>query len=426
VAADGLPRAAGTDPDRLYEADLVALLLEAEKDEGDARWRMGDIAVRIDVVYGAQSLQRAAERLMMTTYATLRIRRWVAGAFPESVRRRTLSFSHHEVLAHRDDRLDWLEKAAAGGWTKRRLLEELAAAGDHRPRARELLVEARAEPSPIAVAQAAEVLQAAALAPQRFGDLVEQMGRNGRAAGARRELGRRQLFGRLSSTPPAAGRFQTVVADPPWAYDVRQDDLSHRGLVPYPVQRVEAIAETIRRLDVLADDCALWLWMTNVALGEGRHLPIFEALGLRFSGSIVTWCKVDGAGRPSLGVGERVRGATEHLVLATRGRIALGGHDTPSWFKAPKGSHSEKPDAAYELIRRVSPGPWIDLYALRPRRGWAAWGSEIGFVAAAGDELPEGFVGAEGAPPTPDRLGSAGAASAIGRRIANSRRASRR
>ena len=39
--------------------------------------------------------------------------------------------------------------------------------------------------------------------------------------------------------------------------------------------------------------------------------------------------------------------------------------------------HSEKPDAAYELVESVSPGPRLELFARRVRNGWATWGNEV-------------------------------------------------
>ncbi len=370
------------DPDRLYFDRYIEQLRDARKETDGGRWKQGDVACEIETRYGERDLQKAAEAADIS-YGTLRRYRWVSIQFPESVRRRTLSFSHHEAVAARDDRLKWLARAEAGGWTKRQLLDELAAADDYQPKARELLLEGRSNPSKIAVNQAADVLRAAHREPDRFGDLVEKITRNGRATGARRELGRRETWHGLNEVPPPVGRYQTVVADPPWLYAARQDDESNCAASPYPMQTVPEIIETIRALDVLADDCFFWLWSTNLALGEGRHLQIFDALGLTFSGSIITWCKADKDGKPSLGVGERIRGASEHIILATRGRVTLGARDVPSWFTTPRGRHSEKPDEFYTLVETVSPGPWIDLYARRRRSGlWAVWGNEVGFIPA--------------------------------------------
>jgi N6-adenosine-specific RNA methylase IME4 len=45
---------------------------------------------------------------------------------------------------------------------------------------------------------------------------------------------------------------------------------------------------------------------------------------------------------------------------------------------APRGRHSEKPDAVYEMIERDYPSlPKIELFARARRDGWRAWGNEL-------------------------------------------------
>jgi hypothetical protein len=39
--------------------------------------------------------------------------------------------------------------------------------------------------------------------------------------------------------------------------------------------------------------------------------------------------------------------------------------------------HSHKPEEQYALIERVSPGPYLELFARRRQPGWDAWGNEI-------------------------------------------------
>jgi N6-adenosine-specific RNA methylase IME4 len=39
-------------------------------------------------------------------------------------------------------------------------------------------------------------------------------------------------------------------------------------------------------------------------------------------------------------------------------------------------AHSRKPDAWLDLIERVSPGPYVELFARRARFGWDYWGDE--------------------------------------------------
>ena len=41
------------------------------------------------------------------------------------------------------------------------------------------------------------------------------------------------------------------------------------------------------------------------------------------------------------------------------------------------GTHSVKPDFFYDLIEEQSPGPYLELFARRPRAGWDQWGNQI-------------------------------------------------
>lgn len=46
------------------------------------------------------------------------------------------------------------------------------------------------------------------------------------------------------------------------------------------------------------------------------------------------------------------------------------------WFRWPRGAHSEKPEAFVDLVERVSPGPYVELFARRARFGWDYWGDQ--------------------------------------------------
>lgn len=42
----------------------------------------------------------------------------------------------------------------------------------------------------------------------------------------------------------------------------------------------------------------------------------------------------------------------------------------------PRGEHSRKPDVFHDIIEKVSPGPYVELFARRARPGWAVWGNQ--------------------------------------------------
>ena len=83
-----------------------------------------------------------------------------------------------------------------------------------------------------------------------------------------------------------------------------------------------------------------------------------------------------------LGLGGRyqLRNATEQLLFCTRGRAPLGSRSQPTWFNAPVTEHSRKPAEQFAIIERVSPGPYLELFARRrpeSNQPWAVWGDQV-------------------------------------------------
>ena len=123
----------------------------------------------------------------------------------------------------------------------------------------------------------------------------------------------------------------------------------------------------------------LFLWVVNSQLP--RCLSVVEAWGFDYRG-LITWAKTGkpgGAldGRPHFGMGYWVRGATEHMVIGVKGKPKPQSRREVSWFAAPVGEHSVKPEEAYALVERLSSGPRLELFARRRRPGWEAWGNEV-------------------------------------------------
>ena len=90
---------------------------ETEQAKTQVQWRKGDSARDLKPVYGGQTLEKFAET-MGVDYATLRRYRWVTEQYENVVRTTNLSWSHHDRIAARDDRLEWLAPAVAEGSPK--------------------------------------------------------------------------------------------------------------------------------------------------------------------------------------------------------------------------------------------------------------------------------------------------------------------
>jgi N6-adenosine-specific RNA methylase IME4 len=159
-------------------------------------------------------------------------------------------------------------------------------------------------------------------------------------------------------------RYSTVLADPPW--DLQQDTArgatNHYDLLTVP----QIAALPVGRLAAPAAHC--WLWVTNASLWAGKQ--VLEAWGFEYR-SILTWIK------PKFGLGSYLRNQTEHLLLGVRGRAPIQFRGQGSWLYAPVQEHSHKPEEQYAVIERCSPGPYLELFARRPRAGWHVWGNEV-------------------------------------------------
>jgi N6-adenosine-specific RNA methylase IME4 len=52
---------------------------------------------------------------------------------------------------------------------------------------------------------------------------------------------------------------------------------------------------------------------------------------------------------------------------------------------ARRRGHSAKPEAFYDMVEVVSPGPYVELFARRARFGWDYWGDQSLGTAELGD-----------------------------------------
>jgi len=164
-----------------------------------------------------------------------------------------------------------------------------------------------------------------------------------------------------------AKQYGTILADPPW------DVPSQRGTYGpgrhYPLMTIEQIRSAPCGWNRLAaENSHCWGWVTNAAWRE--QIAVMEAWGFSYR-SCLTWIK------PRLGLGRYLRNQTEHLLLGVRGKAPIRFRGQGSWLYAPVQEHSHKPEEAYAVIERCSPGPDLELFARRKRPGWDVWGDEV-------------------------------------------------
>ena len=179
---------------------------------------------------------------------------------------------------------------------------------------------------------------------------------------------------------PATKQYSLLAIDPPWKYDLREADKTHRNRTPYPNMTDEEI-QLLPVGDMAADDSYVLLWATN------NHLPLaFDCLmiwGFTYK-TIHTWVKVSKAGKPRMGGGHYGRNCTEHFLVGRKGNppswLSLGLTDIPNVFMAERTeTHSEKPPEFWAIANRLRSalgGPAIELFSRQNQEGWEAWGLE--------------------------------------------------
>lgn len=173
---------------------------------------------------------------------------------------------------------------------------------------------------------------------------------------------------RIVKPPPPlpSGTFPTIVADPPWRFNEKQDFGDGLAEDKYPSMSTDEIA-ALAVSELAAPDSHLYLWTPVTKVPDA--LQVCEAWGFRYV-SLLTWAK------PGLGLGTWWRVSTEHIVFGVRGSLPT----TPNlrnWFEAPRRQHSVKPDEFFDLVEKASSAPYLELFARRRRVGWTTWGNEV-------------------------------------------------
>lgn len=185
----------------------------------------------------------------------------------------------------------------------------------------------------------------------------------------------RQKLGLMPETPELPeGEYACLVADPPWRLDTGPDVFGGTGEAGHDaLAYAQMTLSDITGLDVkslAAPDAHLYLWTTNRYLRDSYEIA--EAWGFRPS-VLLVWCK-----QPrGVGLGDTYRLTTEYVLFARKGNLPHARVIPTTWFTWPRGRHSAKPDDFYEMVESVSPGPYVDLFARKPREGWVVWGDEV-------------------------------------------------
>ena len=217
--------------------------------------------------------------------------------------------------------------------------------------------------------KASEIVEAAEAEPEKFGKLKADMDRTGRVDGPyRRLVVARKAEAIQKEAPPLPGKgpYRVIVADPPWPYEKRKEDPSHRATTPYPQMSIDEI-KALGVGSIAAPDCILWLWTTNHHMREA--FEVLDAWGFQQK-TILTWVK------NRMGTGDWLRGRTEHCLMAVRGKPVVMLTNQTTAIDGPMREHSRKPDEFYDFVENLCPGAKAELFQRFARKGWHGHGDE--------------------------------------------------
>jgi N6-adenosine-specific RNA methylase IME4 len=172
-------------------------------------------------------------------------------------------------------------------------------------------------------------------------------------------------------TPPPPlprTRYDCLVIDPPWEIEKIQREVRPNQVeMDYPPMTIDEL-QNLPVGELAADNAHLYLWTTH------KHLPHALALatswGFRYQ-CLLTWVKNVGFTPFSFMY------STEHVLFCRRGSVPLTELGRRLDFTGKVREHSRKPDEFYELVRDVSPGRRLELFARERRPGFDAWGNEV-------------------------------------------------
>lgn len=189
--------------------------------------------------------------------------------------------------------------------------------------------------------------------------------------------------------------YGVITADCPWPF---RDKLPGPGRgaakhyrIPGKPREVMTWLRKGEFLPPIADDALLFFW--RVGSMQQEAINIMRSWGFSEPKSEIVWVKVGKrkAGKhPAeghrlileealhIGMGHYVRNSHEICLIGRRGKGGIPpALRERSVIFAPVGAHSEKPEAFYRLVERMTPGARrIDLFARKAHEGFEAWGDE--------------------------------------------------
>ena len=162
-------------------------------------------------------------------------------------------------------------------------------------------------------------------------------------------------------------RYDVILADPAWTYDVEAVRPEDRISSHYHQMSSQEICDLPVR-NIVNKNSYLFLWVTSPKLNDG--LKVLQSWGFDFLTSIA-WDK------ELMGLGHVVRTQHELILIGRKGQPKPPAIKFRSVIREKRTDHSRKPEKSYEIINMMFPdASKIELFARWVHQGWIGVGNE--------------------------------------------------
>jgi N6-adenosine-specific RNA methylase IME4 len=175
-----------------------------------------------------------------------------------------------------------------------------------------------------------------------------------------------EIKARLEELIGKGTRFACVLVRPAWPQQKDRPCRTKSG-------RDDAVCAFTRRLarlpvgKIAADEAHLHLYAPSEWLGSA--IMLLRSWGFTYR-DVFLWHR-----KPE-SYGLYWRTASEFLVLGVRGRLPFRDNGIVDWAETDEESSTDLSEPIAELIERVSPGPYLELFGSRPRNRWTVLTAE--------------------------------------------------
>lgn len=179
--------------------------------------------------------------------------------------------------------------------------------------------------------------------------------------------------------PLPEGKYRTIIVDPPWPIQkIIRDVTPQQYHIDYGTKTIDEIALLDIPSIMANDGIHLYLWATQ------KHLPdaveVLNGWGIKYIFTMV-WHKRGGFQPFNL-----PQYNCEFILFGRTGGLEF--NTTKEFFTCFEGQrreHSRKPIEFYDIVRRVSPEPRLDMFSREKQEGFEQYGLEIGKFNAQGN-----------------------------------------